>query len=148
MLSEYQFDFRSHRSTELAVTYFIDHIRKEADNGNLTGAVFIDLSKAFDTVSHCGLLNKLPNYGIQDKELDWFTDYLFLRRQIVQFSGTLSEPNPVFTGVPQGSLIGPLLSLFTSMIHTKLYKHAKSLLMLMTQWFSHPLMTWTLFKMH
>ena len=51
-LSSFQFGFRSKRSTELAVTYFTDIVRKEVDNGNILGAVFIDLSKAFDTVSH------------------------------------------------------------------------------------------------
>ena len=52
LLSSFQLGFRSKRSTELAVTYFTDIIRKEVDNGNILGAVFIDLSKAFDTVSH------------------------------------------------------------------------------------------------
>ena len=99
-LSEHQFGFRPNRSTELAVTLFTDLIRKEADGGKATGAIFIDLSKVFDTISHSVLLEKLSRYGIQDNELNWFTDYLFLRNQIVQFKGVLSEPNPVFTGVP------------------------------------------------
>ena len=67
--------------------------------------------KRFDTISHSVLLKKLFRYGIQDNELNWFTDYLFLRKQIVQFKGVLSEPNPVFTGVSQGSILGPLLFL-------------------------------------
>ena len=69
------------------------------------GAVFIDLSKAFDTVSHSCLLNKLPSYGINNKELHWFTDYLFSRTQSVQFKGALSDANPIFSGVPQGSIM-------------------------------------------
>ena len=77
LLSSFLFGFRSKRSTELTVTYFTGKIRKEVDNGNILGAVFIDLSKAFDTVSHSCLLNKLPSYGINNKELHWFTDYLF-----------------------------------------------------------------------
>ena len=92
-LSEHQFGFCPNRSTELGVTLFTDLIRKEADGGKATGAIFIDLSKAFDTISHSVLLEKLSRYGIQDNELNWFTDYLFLRSQIVQFKGVLSEPN-------------------------------------------------------
>ena len=104
-LSEHQFGFRPNRSTELAVTFFTDLIWKETNGGKATGAIFIDLSKAFDTISHSVLLEKLSRYGIQDNELNWFTDYLFLQKQIVQFKGVLSEPNPVFTGVPQGSIV-------------------------------------------
>jgi len=104
-LAEHQFGFRPNRSTELAVTFFTDLIWKETNGGKATGAIFIDLSKAFDTISHSILLEKLSRYGIQDNELNWFTDYLFLQKQIVQFKGVLSEPNPVFTGVPQGSIV-------------------------------------------
>ena len=110
-LSEHQFVFRPNRSTKLAVTFFTNLIRKEADGGKATGAVFIDLSKAFDTISHSVLLEKLSWYGIQDNELNWFSNYLFLRKHIVQFKGVLSEPNPVLTGVPQGSILVPLLFL-------------------------------------
>ena len=64
LLSSFQFGFRSKRSTKRAVTYFTDVVRKEVDNGNILGAVFIDLSKASDTVSHSCLLNELPSNGI------------------------------------------------------------------------------------
>ena len=97
LLFEYQFGFLQNRSTEQAVTYFTDLIRKEADSLMATGAVFIDFSKAFDTISHSVLLRKLSHYGVYDMELQWFTDYLFLRKQIVKLSGVLSETNPVCT---------------------------------------------------
>ena len=117
LLFEYQFGFRSNRSTELAITYFTDLIRKEADNGKATGAVFNDLSKAFDTISHSVLLSKLSRYGVYDMELQWFTDYLFLRKQIVPFNGVLSKPNSINTGVPQGSILGSLLFSSTLMMY-------------------------------
>ena len=63
------------------------------DQGQLTGAVFIDLRKAFDTVDHAVLLKKLSNLGILDKELGWLTDYLSNRTQVVEFQGVTSTPS-------------------------------------------------------
>ena len=79
------------------------------DEGNLIGAAFIDLSKAFDTISHSNLIEKLPQYGIREKELNWFTDYLFHRSVVVSYDNCLSNAHDVLTGVPQGSILGPLL---------------------------------------
>jgi hypothetical protein len=84
LLTKYQFGYRTNRSTNLAATLFVDNIRKEVDSGNMVGAVFIDLSKLFDTLGHSTLLAKLPAYGIDGNELSWFTDYLFGRQQYVQ----------------------------------------------------------------
>ena len=72
LLSKNQFGFRPKMSTELAAVKFIDEIRMSVDKGNLAGAVFIDLTKAFDTTSHSKLLGKLPQYGITGVEVDWF----------------------------------------------------------------------------
>ena len=83
-MSDRQFGFRSKRSTNLAATLFIDDIRNDVDKGNLVGAIFIDFSKAFDTISHHILLAKLQAHGVQGKELMWFTDYLFGKQQYVQ----------------------------------------------------------------
>ena len=79
------------------------------DQGHLTGAVFIDLRKAFDTVDHAILLVKLSNLGIVDKEHGLFTDYLSNRTQVVEFQGVISNPEAISAGVPQGSVLGPLL---------------------------------------
>ena len=111
LLFEYQFGFRLNCSTELAVTYFTDLIRKDASSGKATGAVFIDLSKAFDTISPSVLLSKLSRYGECDMELQLFTDYLFLPKHIVHFNGVLSTSNPINTGVPPGSILRSLLFL-------------------------------------
>lgn len=125
LLFEYQFGFRCNNSRELAVTYFTDPIRKEADSDMATGAVFIDLTKAFDTISHPLLWSKLSHYGVHDMELKWFSDYSFLCKLIVYFNGVLPEPNLINTGVPQGSILRPLLFLiFFNDIHTPL-RHSK-----------------------
>ena len=69
LLSTWQFGFREKMSTELAATLLLDDVRKNVDKGKLVGAVFIDLSKAFDTISHSKVLTKLPSNGIDGKEL-------------------------------------------------------------------------------
>eukprot|EP00794_Sanderia_malayensis_P006706 gene6706-7468_t len=88
-----------------------DEIRSNVDKGKLTGACFIDLSKAFDTISRANLLNKLPKYDIHHIELEWFSDYLFNRNEIVKFEQEYSENFSLLSGVPQGSILGPLLFL-------------------------------------
>ena len=92
----------------LRLFYLIPYA-KVVDEKKLVGTLFIDLSKAFDTISHSTLITKLPAYWIRDDELKWFTDYLFCRSQIVNLNKTCSEAAAVRTGVPQGSLLGPLL---------------------------------------
>ena len=98
-------------STELAALFLTDYIRKQVDSGSLTGALYNDSSKAFDTISHSLLLDKLPSYGITNGEFGWFKDYLFLRKQSVEINGTITNAYPVYTGVPQGSILGLLLFL-------------------------------------
>ena len=98
MLADQQFGFRRKRSTELAVTLFTDDIRKYVDAKNL-GSVFIDFSKAFDTLSHSTLLSKLTAYGITDTEREWFTSYLFNRQQLINYNSQTCQPCPVTCGV-------------------------------------------------
>lgn len=109
LLYQHQFGFRRHRSTEHAVTMFVDIIRKNTNNSQLTGAVYVDLKKAFDTVHHALLLHKLPAFGITGKEHLWFCDYLFNRSQYVVIDSVQSDLSSITHGVPQGSILGPPL---------------------------------------
>ena len=111
LLNDAQFGYRAKRSTQLASTLLVDEIRDAADTGNMVGALFLDLTKAFDTISHSVILSKLRNYGISSIEIEWFADYLFNRTQHVEVGNQLSSPFNVFSGVPQGSILGPLLFL-------------------------------------
>ena len=110
-LSSQQFGFRRNGSTTSAVVYFTDIVRKSMDRGQLTGALFIDLRKAFDTVDHSTLISKLPLYGIGHAEQRWIQNYLTQRSQIACFEGELSQEEEITYGVPQGSILGPLLFL-------------------------------------
>ena len=109
LLSDCQFGFRKKRSTKLATTIFCDKVRKHIDKGCMVGALFLDLSKAFDTIGHGILLEKFVRYGVLGDELCWFTDYLFNRSQQVEVDGSLSEIHHISSGVPQGSILGPLM---------------------------------------
>ena len=109
MLSPFQCGFRSNHSTEFAAIAFSDYIRRGMDHGLLTGAVFIDLHKAFDYVDHEILINKLVSYGLKDIELNWFRNYLTDRKQLVSFGKEFSDPCLITSGVLQGSILGPLL---------------------------------------
>ena len=77
----------------------------------LTGLIFIDLKKAFDTVDHAILLGKVLKYGIKELEHDWFKSYLANRRQFCRINGVSSKVEEISYGVPQGSCLGPLLFL-------------------------------------
>ena len=111
LLSTYQFGFRKNRSTVSAVVHLTDTIRKNMDMGQLTGALFIDLRKAFDTADHQSLTSKLLCYGVENTELKWIEDYFSNRSQIVSFEGEKSREEKILFGVPQGSILGPLLFL-------------------------------------
>ena len=103
-----QSGFRRKHSTETAVTYFADEILVNMDKGEVTGSVFIDLAKAFDTVDHI-LISKLKYYGVCNESLPWFENYFSGRKQLVCIDSQFSEELEITSGVPQGSILGPLL---------------------------------------
>ena len=106
-----QFGFRSNHSTAHAINYSIDHILKNLESKNHVIGIFIDLSKAFDTIDHRKLLVKLEHYGIRGPCLDLIESYLCNRQQYVDFQNTHSDHCKIEYGVPQGSVLGPLLFL-------------------------------------
>ena len=109
LLYESQYGFRKLHSTELATLEITDKITKELDQGKLPLAIYLDLSKAFDTIDHNILLEKLKYYGIKGNSLSWFHSYLSDRKQYVEYNNAASSLSNVTTGVPQGSILGPLL---------------------------------------
>ena len=109
LLYSSQYGFREKHSTELAAMELTDKIFNHLDNKKTPLAIFIDLSKAFDTIDHAILLEKLKYYGIQGTALKWFTSYLSHRTQFVQYKDQTSSKSEITTGVPQGSILGPLL---------------------------------------
>ena len=89
--------------------YFTYEIRRSAESGKLTGALFIDLRKPFDSVTHKELLSKLKRFGFGENSINWFTSYLSDRFQAVSMDNELSSSLAVLSGVPQGSILGPVL---------------------------------------
>ena len=103
-----QFGFRKNHSTALSLINLINKIAESIDRNEVTIGVFLDLSKAFDTLDHEILLNKLEHYGIRGVALDWVKSYLSERLQFVKFNHTSSSKCQIHCGVPQGSILGPL----------------------------------------
>ena len=110
LLYNLQFGFQKGKSTHMALITLIDKISEALDNGDFVIGVFLDFSKAFDTVDHSILLKKLHIYGIRGLVLQWFESYLSSRVQYVTYNSIKSE-RETKCGVPQGSILGPLLFL-------------------------------------
>ena len=94
---------------ELANICLSDTIRQSADQGMLTGAVFVDLRKAFNSVNHQLLLSKLSSKGVNGNELEWFRNHLSRWLQTVCFNENYSDLLEITVGIPQGLILGPLL---------------------------------------
>jgi len=106
-----QYGFRPKHSTIDAIHDFTNKIYSTIDQTKYGVGIFLDFTKAFDTISHEILLNKLYQYGIRGRPLDWFKSYLKNRKQFVNYKGINSDTQEITFGVPQGSVLGPLLFL-------------------------------------
>ena len=111
LLYDYQFGFRKHHGTSLALIEVIDTIYNHLDNKEKTVGIYLDLQKAFDTVNHDILIQKLSKYGIRGTLLQWFKSYLTNRKQFITIDSVKSDIQYITCGVPQGSVLGPLLFL-------------------------------------
>ena len=111
VLFKAQYGFREKHSTQHAILDTVNIIQNNMDSKLFTCGIFIDLKKAFDTVDHAISLQKLDHYGIRGIINDWFSSYLLARSQVTEVDTYLSSKSQISCGVPQGSVLGPLLFL-------------------------------------
>ena len=111
LISPTQFGFMKNRSTEDAILNVTEKIYEALNSKHNCISIFIDFAKAFDSIDHNILIRKLAHYGIRGLALQLIKSYLTNRKQRVRISGTLSSSETISIGVPQGSVLGPLLFL-------------------------------------
>lgn len=108
-LSTWQSGNKKLHSTETLLIQTTHAVSSAINEKQITAIVLLDIGKAFDTINHGIFLNKLLDIGISSSSVAWFTSYLTDRRQVVRINYELTDPLPVVSGVPQGSIVGPIL---------------------------------------
>jgi retron-type reverse transcriptase len=111
ILYMHQYGFRRHHSTHLAMSHVVENITSAFDRKEFIMGIFLDLSKAFDTVDHNILFDKLCHYGICGIAFNWVKNYFCNRKQFVHYNNCSSSLYDIVCGVPQGSILGPLFFL-------------------------------------
>ena len=133
LLYAYQFGFRINHAPELALLCLVDKVSDALENGEYVLGLFLDFSKAFDTVNHEILFAKLEFLGIRGICLQWFRNYLSNREQYVVYNDAVSSRQHITCGVPRGYILGPCYFCYTSMIwpmHQMSYIHSYLLMTL------------------
>ena len=110
LISQHQYAYVKHSSTTVALIRAVDAWKLAIDKGEKVVCAFLDLRKAFDVIDHDILLHKLKQHGVKDNELEWFRSYLSSRRQFVVSGGVESDHRNITHGFPQGSVLGPTLT--------------------------------------
>ena len=137
-LYDFQFGFRNNHSTNHALIEITEQIRNACDKNLYTCGVYLDLQKAFDTVNHEILLKRLEYYGIKGTSYNRFQSFLCGRMQFTQIKDSESSLKTISHGVPQGSVLGPLLftifinDMHNSIEHSKMHHYADDTNLLLT----------------
>ena len=112
IITDFQHGFLPEKSCRSNLLTMMNQLTEAMDNGFDIDLIYLDFAKAFDSVPHNRLLLKLEKYGITGKLLDWIRDYLYHRRRSVRIKSAVSNWDHVISGVPQGSILGPILFIF------------------------------------